>query len=710
MAAKNGQVTSAFPEGDDLQTFIRRRQRRGRVWHGFFFAATLVGVLALVALLADIVNDAFGYVAIQRKVTEEVLVVNHFKQQMLAAPRTLASEDDQVLADNIADRPTAIGFFGYAYYQDNQGALKLVPVDGVQPDAASVASGAYPLARPLFVYTAEGILQAKPQVAAFLHYYLANVNRLVGDIGYFPASDEALAESKELWQRTTGLTDSTVSNLYPAAGDILAVGSSTVAPITARLANEFASGDGQGVAVQIDSIGTDAGIDAFCLEGRGDILDASRPLASIDLAACQGKGRRPLEFLIANDGVPIVVSPENEFLSNVTRDQLKQIFTTAEKWSDVDPAWPDRPILHYIPGADSGTLDFFVAAVFGATLAEQSAADLAAILTANISSGRTRALESEQPLGGRSAADLLALIEAEVLKPQGVGSWTLWESLTQSEAIAAEVAAIPGAELKFYSWINKNFLTSPQSSDPYKAGIRIAILGSLWVTLIAFLVAVPLGVAAAIYLEEYSTGKSRFDQIIETNINNLAGVPSIIYGMLGLAVFVRFLSPITSGALFGYGDPSTTNGRTILSAGLTLALLILPLVIINGREAIRAVPRSLREASYGLGATRWQTIWNHVLPNAISGILTGVILAVSRAFGETAPLIVIGVSTFIVVQPDGPFAKFTTLTAQIYQWTSRPQEEFRHLAAAGILVLLVLLLALNATAIFLRNRFSRRQY
>jgi phosphate transport system permease protein len=180
--------------------------------------------------------------------------------------------------------------------------------------------------------------------------------------------------------------------------------------------------------------------------------------------------------------------------------------------------------------------------------------------------------------------------------------------------------------------------------------------------------------------------------------------------MLGLAVFVRFLSSITSGAAFGVGDPSTTNGRTILSAGLTLGLLILPLVIINGREAIRAVPRALREASYGLGATRWQTIWNHVLPNAIPGILTGVILAVSRAFGETAPLIVVGVSTFIVVSPSGPFSKFTTLTAQIYQWTSRPQEEFQHLAAAAILVLLVLLIALNATAIILRNRYSKREY
>jgi len=159
----------------------------------------------------------------------------------------------------------------------------------------------------------------------------------------------------------------------------------------------------------------------------------------------------------------------------------------------------------------------------------------------------------------------------------------------------------------------------------------------------------------------------------------------------------------------GLADPATANGRTILSAGLTLALLVLPLIIINAQEAIRAVPRSLRQASFGLGATRWQTVWNHVLPNAMPGILTGTILAISRAIGETAPLIVIGASTFITVDPSGPFSKFTTLPIQIYQWTSRPQDEFRNLAAAAILVLLVLLLTLNAAAIIMRNRFSQRR-
>jgi phosphate transport system permease protein len=167
------------------------------------------------------------------------------------------------------------------------------------------------------------------------------------------------------------------------------------------------------------------------------------------------------------------------------------------------------------------------------------------------------------------------------------------------------------------------------------------------------------------------------------------------------------MAPLTSGALFGVGDPTTANGRTIISAGLTLAILVLPLIIINGQEAIRSVPNSLRHASYGLGATKWQTVWHHVLPNAVPGILTGTILAISRAIGETAPLVVVGATTFIDYDPTSPFSKFTTLPIQIYQWVSRPQAEFHNIAAAAIIVLLAMLLSLNAIAILLRNRYSR---
>jgi phosphate transport system permease protein len=221
---------------------------------------------------------------------------------------------------------------------------------------------------------------------------------------------------------------------------------------------------------------------------------------------------------------------------------------------------------------------------------------------------------------------------------------------------------------------------------------------------IAVLLAIPVGVGAAIYLQEYAR-KNWINKLIQTNINNLAGVPSIVYGMLGLAIFVRTLEALTSGAIFGITD---TNGRTVLSAGLTMGILVLPLVIINAQEAIKAVPDLIRQAAFGVGATRWQTVWSHVLPNALPGILTGSILAMSRAVGETAPLIIVGASTFISQDPDGPFSKFTALPIQIYQWTSRAQGEFHNIAAAAILVLLVLLLTLNATAILLRNRFQRR--
>jgi phosphate transport system permease protein len=243
------------------------------------------------------------------------------------------------------------------------------------------------------------------------------------------------------------------------------------------------------------------------------------------------------------------------------------------------------------------------------------------------------------------------------------------------------------------------------SPSPELAGVRTALLGSLYLILITILVAFPIGVGAAIYLEEYAGKGQWINRAIQTNIDNLAGVPSIVYGILGLAIFVRLLAPVTSGTIFGTAD---SNGRTILSAGLTLALLVLPIIIINAQEAIRAVPGSLRQASYGLGATQWQTIWHHVLPTALPGILTGTILAISRAIGETAPLIVIGASTVIFSDPNGIFSRFTALPVQIYSWTSRPQVEFRNIAAAAILVLLLSLLSLNALAIILRNRFSRR--
>lgn len=341
-------------------------------------------------------------------------------------------------------------------------------------------------------------------------------------------------------------------------------------------------------------------------------------------------------------------------------------------------------------------------------LEELTKDELIAILKANITTGRYQTLDKESPIQERSENEIYDLIIAEVAKPRVAETYNLYQSLTQKNQIFQHaIEKFAGGYIEFRSWASGDFITSPQSSNPLVAGVRNAILGSLWTILIAMLFAVPMGIAAALYLEEYAHD-NWVNRLIRTNINNLAGVPSIIYGILGLAIFVRALQPITSGAVFGFSDPTTANGRTILSAGLTLGLLVLPLVIINAQEAVRAVPRSLREASFGLGGTKWQTVWHHVLPNALAGTLTGTILAMSRAIGETAPLVVIGAATFITYDPEGPFSKFTTLPIQIYQWTARPQDVFRNLAAAAILVLLALLLSLNAVAILLRNRFTRR--
>jgi phosphate transport system permease protein len=358
--------------------------------------------------------------------------------------------------------------------------------------------------------------------------------------------------------------------------------------------------------------------------------------------------------------------------------------------------------------AVESTVDPASLALEGVPLEGQSKEQLIRVLQENVSKGLFRRLEHDQPFEERSRESVYDLIIERVVERRVVETWSLTDSLLRRSATMARAAENhPDAEVRFVSWIDPEFVVRPQSSDPQRAGVRTAILGSLWTVAITVAFAFPLGVGAAIYLEEYASDNP-INRMIRTNINNLSGVPSIIYGMLGLAIFVRVLEPLSSGAILGLVDPTTANGRTIFSAGFTLGLLILPLIIINGQEAIRAVPASLRQASYGLGATQWQTIWHHVLPNALPGILTGAILAISRAIGETAPLVVVGASTFITVDPNGPFSKFTTLPIQIYQWTARPQGEFRNIAAAAIVILLALLLALNASAVLMRNHYSRR--
>ena len=240
-------------------------------------------------------------------------------------------------------------------------------------------------------------------------------------------------------------------------------------------------------------------------------------------------------------------------------------------------------------------------------------------------------------------------------------------------------------------WLDYQFLTSFPSRFPYKAGIKSALVGTLWLIVMIAMVSIPIGVATALYLEELSR-KGKFAKLIEINISNLAGVPSIVYGIIGLAIFVRGLG----------------LERSLLSGALTMSLLILPVIIIASREAIKTVPMSIRQAAFALGATRWQTAWAHVLPASFPGILTGVILALSRAIGETAPLIMIGALTYVAFLPEGPMDSFTALPIQIFNWVSRPQQEFHELAAGGIIVLLIVLLTMNATAIFIRQKTEKK--
>jgi phosphate transport system permease protein len=240
-------------------------------------------------------------------------------------------------------------------------------------------------------------------------------------------------------------------------------------------------------------------------------------------------------------------------------------------------------------------------------------------------------------------------------------------------------------------WLTASFLTRYPSRFPEQAGIWPALLGSVWLMVLTALFSVPIGVGCAVYLEEYARA-NRWRNLVQLNIANLAGVPSIVYGILGLGLFVRALA----------------LNNSVLAGALTMTLVVLPIVILAAQESLRAVPDSIRRASYALGATRWQTVRHQVLPAALPGILTGVILAISRALGEAAPLVVIGAATFITFVPVSPADEFSALPMQIYDWAKRPQAEFHNVAAAGIIVLLTVLILMNATAVYLRYRYGKR--
>lgn len=276
----------------------------------------------------------------------------------------------------------------------------------------------------------------------------------------------------------------------------------------------------------------------------------------------------------------------------------------------------------------------------------------------------------------------------------------LWkERLFYSGIVLATLATLAILFILLYGigkdgihWLNWEFINNLPSRFPSKAGIKVAIWGSVWLGGLTLVISVVLGVGAAIYLEELAE-KNFMNRFIEINIATLAGVPSIIYGILGLALFVRFLD----------------FGRSILSGALTMSLLVMPIIIIASREALKGVPNSIRHGAFALGATKWQTVRAHILPAALPGIMTGVILAMARAVGEAAPLILLGALNFITFVPQTPMDSFTSLPVQIYNWASRPQQEFHELAAAGIIVLLAFLMLCNSIAIILRLRYQENK-
>ncbi|MCP3764240.1 phosphate ABC transporter permease PstA [Domibacillus sp. A3M-37] len=293
--------------------------------------------------------------------------------------------------------------------------------------------------------------------------------------------------------------------------------------------------------------------------------------------------------------------------------------------------------------------------------------------------GNTTRVKSEEMIGR---------IDGRLMKNKVIKGIFLAATVFTSIILIILLYRIISQGAPYLSW---DFFQNFASRRPEQAGIKAAVVGTLWMMSVVIPTAAILGVGTAIYLEEYAK-KNALTRWIQMNISNLAGVPSVVFGLLGLTIFVRVL---------GFGN-------SVLAAGFTMALLVLPVVIVASQEAIRAVPNELKEASFGLGATKWQTIYRVVLPYAIPGIATGSILAFSRAIGETAPLIVVGIPTFVAFLPSGYLDSFTALPMQIYNWTSRPQVDFHNLAAAGIIILLGVLILMNSIAVWIRNRYQAR--
>jgi len=301
------------------------------------------------------------------------------------------SEDDNVLVQGVQGSPYAIGYFGYAYYQENASTLKALSVNSVEPTAETAESGEYPISRPLFIYSSHEIMQEKPQVSAFIYFYIANVADEILDVGYFPVSEGKAQENLDAWNVALGMEGTTESSAPTAdtamyapdavTGDVVTAGSSTVFPLSERMKQRFEE-EGFAGNLTIDSIGSGAGLERFCVAGETDIANSSRAIKDSEIESCAGIGRTVAEFQVGIDALTIAVSAENDFLTDVTSEELAQIFSTATNWSDVRPEWPAEPIQRFSPGTDSGTFDFFVEAVMTPANGDDAAAGEAAILNA----------------------------------------------------------------------------------------------------------------------------------------------------------------------------------------------------------------------------------------------------------------------------------------------------------------------------------------
>uniref|UniRef100_UPI0035B26DC7 substrate-binding domain-containing protein n=1 Tax=Promineifilum sp. TaxID=2664178 RepID=UPI0035B26DC7 len=391
-----------FPQGDEVNRQVSHRRRMGTVWRAIFFGATALAILILSILLLKIIGDANGYVVEESEMPEAELILSFNRDRVLNAPNVaLSGEDDMALAEGVAGDPNGLGFVPYAAYQANADSLTLVAVDGHLPTAETVQSGEYPAARPLLLYSSPAILDDKPQVLAFLIYYLAHVDEAMAEVGYFPADAAQLSAQAATLAETLGLEALPAVNPADYEGAIKIAGSSTIFPLTQAIADRFIA-DGFRGSIELDGSGTTAGFQAMCVDRDSalDIVSASRSALATELAAC--RIGRPLQaLLVAQDALSIVVNPANTAVTNVSRAQLIQLFTTAETWADVDEAWPAAVIARYLPSAGSGTLDFFADTVFTqATLADLAYDDQVAMYQANVSAGRCRAVEYEQRFYG----------------------------------------------------------------------------------------------------------------------------------------------------------------------------------------------------------------------------------------------------------------------------------------------------------------------